>query len=77
VPFFVHYRLSQEQNLDSIIFVVSIGNFDQNMIENAQIGRFYDSLSCFETLMGNTLLKKVPIIILFNKVCLTVTLVRP
>jgi G-protein alpha subunit len=57
----------QEQHLDAIIFVVSLAAYDQMMYEDPLINRFMDSMVCFEELMNNSILKKVSVILMFNK----------
>jgi G-protein alpha subunit len=66
-PLISYLRLTQDQELDAIIFVASLAAFDQIMYEDPLINRLMDSMVCFEHIMDNAILKREPMISMFNK----------
>lgn len=55
------------ENLNGIVFVTSISAYDQIVEDNLSDNRYTDSLQCFRKLLEHKLLKKVSIIVMFNK----------
>ena len=55
------------KGLNYIVFVHSLSDFDQVLFEDGETSRTTDSLKIFESLFCHTLLKNLPIFIIFNK----------
>lgn len=55
------------RNLNYIIFVQPLSDFDQVLFEDGETSRTKDSLQLFENIFNNTALKNLPIFVIFNK----------
>ncbi|KAJ8331450.1 hypothetical protein QVD99_001721 [Batrachochytrium dendrobatidis] len=58
-PYFDH--------VSTIIFVVSLACYDQNLAEDATVNRMHDALELFEGVCNNPLLKKISVTLFLNK----------
>ncbi|KAJ3366570.1 hypothetical protein HDU91_001791 [Kappamyces sp. JEL0680] len=65
-----HHRsswLSYFDDVHSILFVVSLSGYNQNMAEDASVNRMADSLVLFEQMANHTMLKKKDFVLFLNK----------
>ncbi|KAJ3306050.1 hypothetical protein HDV03_000587 [Kappamyces sp. JEL0829] len=65
-----HHRkawLSYFDDVHSILFVVSLSSYDQVLVEDPSVNRMADALVLFEQITNHPLLKKIDIILFFNK----------
>ncbi|KAJ3038007.1 guanine nucleotide-binding protein subunit alpha [Rhizophlyctis rosea] len=56
-----------ENDVNAILFIVSLASFDQMLVEDATVNRMLDALVLFESIANNPLLKRVSIILFLNK----------
>ncbi|KAI9345811.1 guanine nucleotide binding protein, alpha subunit [Zopfochytrium polystomum] len=54
-------------DVNAIIFVGSLGCYDQKLEEDSELNRMEDSVSAFGCICNHTLLKHIPIILFLNK----------
>ena len=54
-------------NVNAIIFVVSLADFDQTMFEDQNERRTTDSIQLFKQTISNDLFKRIPIYLILNK----------
>ncbi|KAI9356729.1 guanine nucleotide binding protein, alpha subunit [Zopfochytrium polystomum] len=54
-------------DVNAIIFVGSLGAYDQKLEEDSNLNRMEDSISAFGCICNHTLLKHIPVILFLNK----------
>ncbi|KAJ5072380.1 guanine nucleotide-binding protein g(o) subunit alpha [Anaeramoeba ignava] len=59
--------IHQFDDVDTLIFVIAINEFDQTLYEDSSVNRMIESLTLFEQTVNNDFFKKKNCIILFNK----------
>jgi GTPase SAR1 family protein len=55
------------ENVDLVLFVVSLSEYDLNCYEDNTTNRLYESLALFEEISNSKFFQETPIVILFNK----------
>ena len=54
-------------NVNAIVFVVSLSSYNQNLEENTNKNRMTDAMELFETICNDPILSRIPITLLLNK----------
>jgi len=54
-------------NVDCVLFVVAMSEYDQMLVEDRCVNRMHESLSLFEEIVNNEFFSEMPFIVFFNK----------
>lgn len=54
-------------NVDCVLFVVAMSEYDQVLFEDHCVNRMHDSLTLFKEIVNNTYFREMPFIVFFNK----------
>ncbi|KAL2916670.1 hypothetical protein HK105_203784 [Polyrhizophydium stewartii] len=53
--------------MHTVLFIVSLASYDQNLVEDPTINRMHDALQLFGDVCNNSLLKHIPVTLFLNK----------
>ncbi|KAJ3445595.1 guanine nucleotide-binding protein g(o) subunit alpha [Anaeramoeba flamelloides] len=59
--------IHQFDDVSMIIYVVAMSEYDQNLFEDENINRMYESLELFDSIASNRIFTRTSIILVFNK----------
>ena len=54
-------------NVDCVLFVVAMSEYDQMLAEDRSVNRMQESLNLFEDIVNNEFFAEMPFIVFFNK----------
>ena len=54
-------------NVDCVLFVVAMSEYDQMLVEDRCVNRMHESLNLFEEIANNEFFSEMPFIVFFNK----------
>ena len=54
-------------NVDCVLFVVAMSEYDQMLVEDRSVNRMQESLNLFADIVNNEFFKEMPFIVFFNK----------
>ena len=54
-------------NVDAVLFIASMSEYDQKLNEDSEKNRMHESVSLFETICASPWFKKMPMILFLNK----------
>ena len=54
-------------NVDCVLFVVAMSEYDQMLVEDRCVNRMHESLNLFEDIVNNEFFAEMPFIVFFNK----------